>query len=282
MNTLGGVEGFALHSQDFPMSIHAELYESETAGPFMPGVFNEDLSPARSAIATAVIGLPRGRFSDRSEPPEDPGFRALLETADLGPFEVTGLSPAVHALRAIVTDISLEAPDIYDRLGCHEMLGCRYVKGSDTVVSSHAWGIAIDLTIDGQSTTDGDDAVMEALVQIAPMFNRHGFFWGYAFGLQDALHFEASDELMRKWTNAGVFEGVSSVVLPRALNIGDRGPKVRALQAALNTVLSPVEITEDGLFGPETRMAVFAIQRKVGLPPTGAAPKPVLTALGLG
>ena len=263
------------------MSIHAELSHGPGEIPLLPGTANVELNPARSAINTALIGLPRGQFGALPAEPECMDFREMLETADLGPFTVTGLRPAVRSLRAIITDISLEAPEIYDRLGCTEMLACRNVKGSKSIVSSHAWGVALDLTIDGYAQTDGADDVMEALLQLFPIFNRHGFYWGYAFRLADALHFEASDELIRSWANAGAFGAAGSLVLPRALNIGDRGPMVHALQAALNRCLQPVRIPVDGFYGPQTRMAVFALQREAGLPPTGAAPKPVLAYLGL-
>ena len=263
------------------MSIHAELSHRLGELSFLPGQANHELSPARSAINTALIGLPRGQFGALAAEPENTEFRQMLETADLGPFTVTGLRPAVRSLRAIITDISLETPEIYERVGCSEMLACRNVKGSKTIVSSHAWGVALDLTIDGKSYTDGTDAVMEALLKLFPIFNRHGFYWGYAFRLADALHFEASDELVRSWASAGAFGAAGHAALPRALNIGDRGPGVRALQAALNDRLQPLRIPVDGFFGPQTRMAVFALQRAAGLPPTGAVPKPVLSELGL-
>lgn len=264
------------------MSIHAELDVDLRAATRLPAHLNADLNPARSAINAALIGLPRGNFSAEVSKPQDPEFRSLLETADLGPFTVTGLKPAVRSLRAIVTDISLELPQLYDRIGCSEMLACRYVKGSKSIVSNHAWGLALDLTIDGKGTTDGEDEVMAAMLLLAPIFNRHGFFWGVAFGVQDACHFEASDELIRAWAAAGAFDCAAAGALPRALTLGDRGPKVSALQAALNERLAPVEVVVDGLFGPQTRLAVFALQRRLGVPPSGAAPKSVLAALGLG
>ncbi len=263
------------------MSIHAELGAQLSGMPLLPANANVDLNPARSAINTALIGLPRGQFSAVAAPPTDPDFRQMLETADLGPFEVTGLRPAVRSLRAIITDVSLEQPGLYEQLGCTEMLSCRNARGSTSIISSHAWGIALDLTVDGRSLSDGEDQLMDAMLKLVPIFNRHGFYWGYAFGLSNATHFEASDELVRSWAAAGAFDGPANAVLPRALNFGDRGPKVYALQEALNTALRPVEIAVDGLFGPQTRMAVFALQRRAGLPPTGAAPRPVLAALGL-
>ncbi|MEM9319950.1 MAG: M15 family metallopeptidase [Pseudomonadota bacterium] len=263
------------------MTIFSDLTEQMNDALSEPARLNEDLSPSRSAINAALIGLPRGEFKSEPAEPTVPEFRYLLETADLGPFTATGLAPAIRSLRAIVTDISLELPVLYERIGCAEMLACRYVKGSNCVVSSHSWGLAIDLTYEGHGKTDGQDDLMQAMKLVWPIFNRHGFYWGYAFGLQDATHFEASDQLVRAWSETGAFDTPPNLVLPRALNIGDRGPQVLALQVALNAKLRPLGIAEDGLFGPQTRMAIFALQRRAGLPPTGAAPKPVLAALDL-
>lgn len=263
------------------MNVYAETQSMDGLGTPFETAHNFELSPARTPIAAALLGLPRGTFGAEPAAPLDPHFNARMETADLGPFTVTGLEAAVGSLRGIVTDISLEAPEIYPRLGCREMLSCRLVRGAKTVVSAHSFGIALDLTVDGKGHTDGSDEVMAAVLEIAPLFNRHGFYWGLDFGLQDALHFEASDELMRQWAGSGRLGANCNAVLPRALNLGDRGPKVLALQAALNRILCPVEVPEDGLYGPETRMAVFAFQNRADLPPTGAAPKPVLAALGL-
>lgn len=243
---------------------------------------NKGLSPARNAINTALLGLPVGHFTSQPQEPTDPEFCQRIGTAEIGPIAVTGLTLAFHPLRNIMAEISAEQPEIYRRLGCSEMLSCRFVKGSSTIISNHSWGIALDLTVDGKMATDGQDDVMEVLSQIGPIFNRNGFYWGISFGLADALHFEASDQLLRSWAGAGLISGGANItILPRALNLGDRGPHVLALQRALNTSLFPVEINCDGQYGPMTRFAVQALQRKVGLPPTGAAPKPVLTALGL-
>ncbi|MEL6531941.1 MAG: M15 family metallopeptidase [Pseudomonadota bacterium] len=263
------------------MSIHTDPRLGTDLPVFDAETLNGELRPARAAINTALIGAPRGSYGAEAQPLQNAELERLLETEDLGPFQATGLKPAIAALRAIVTDISLELPDIYERLGADEMLACRRVRGSNAIISNHAWGIAIDLTIDGLRHALPGSPQFQALMDLWPIFNRHGFYWGIAFGPQDAFHFEASDQLVRRWAEEGAFGKIENVVLPRALNYGDRGPQVRHLQKALNTVLRPLSISEDGFFGGDTRMAVIALQRKAGLPPTGAAPKPVLSALGL-
>ena len=66
----------------------------------------------------------------------------------------------------------------------------------------------------------------------------------------------------------------NSWTYPNSLQQGDRGDKVRNLQYMLSILsefipdIPPVEI--DGIFGPATRQAVLAAQRRFGLPQTGA------------
>lgn len=261
--------------------IHTEPRSLSEVPVFEAKAINGELSPGRAAINTALIGAPRGTYGPAPEPLQSIALEAMMETEDLGPFRATGLSPAIAALRAIVTDISLELPHLYESLGVREMLACRRVRGSNSVISNHSWGLALDLTIDGVADVEPETPEMAALIELWPIFNRHGFYWGMAFGQENATHFEASDQLVRRWADEGAFGRIDNVVLPRALNYGDRGPEVRALQEALNRALHPMKIAVDGFFGGDTRMAVIALQRQAGLPPTGAAPKPVLSALRL-
>ena len=66
----------------------------------------------------------------------------------------------------------------------------------------------------------------------------------------------------------------NSWTFPNSLQQGDRGEKVRQLQYMLSILsdfiqdIPPVEI--DGIFGPATREAVLAAQRRFGLEQTGA------------
>ena len=57
------------------------------------------------------------------------------------------------------------------------------------------------------------------------------------------------------------------------INQGDRGIKVEHLQYMLSVLAEYIpeipEITVDGIFGPATRNAVIAAQRRFGLPQTG-------------
>jgi len=61
---------------------------------------------------------------------------------------------------------------------------------------------------------------------------------------------------------------------PGGLQVGDTGEKVRLLQYMLSVLSAHIQtippVTVDGIFGPATRAAVLAAQRRFGLPETGS------------
>lgn len=240
---------------------------------------NGNLRPVSNDTCRALIGLPRGTFGRDCQAPENPAFVAMVRTHNFGPFRATGLRPAVVALQAILDEIKASHPDIHARLGTAGMLCCRLVRGSSSVISNHSWGTAIDLKIDGKLDVRGNGLVQRGLLAISRTFNRHGWYWGAAFPTEDAMHFEASDQLIRSWAASGAF-GSPSAVPVAGLSFGSRGPAVEALQQALNDRL-PTAIVVDGLFGKDTRSAVMAFQASQGMRPTGIATAAVLRALSL-
>lgn len=240
---------------------------------------NGALRGARNDTCNTLIGRPRGSYSSTCQDPQDPGFKALLVTHDFGPFRATGIRPAVRTLQRIIDDIAAEKPDIHPILRTAGMLCCRLVTGSSTSISNHSWGTAIDIKMGDALDGRGDDRVQRGLLDIWPIFNRHGFYWGAAFPTEDSMHFEASDSLIRDWAAAGEFGAVQQG--PRqAISFGDRSTAVQRLQQALNRVM-PVKIDEDGIFGKDTRAAVIALQSREGLVPTGMVTAAVLAKLGL-
>jgi hypothetical protein len=175
----------------------------------------------------------------------------------------------------------VEQPQIYSALGTMGMLCARLVRGSQHAISNHSWGTAIDLTLNGILDRRGDGKVQVGLTAIAPIFNRHGWFWGAAFATEDAMHFEVGDQLIRKWHAAGLFGGQAPAAAPDdLLTLGDRGPDVKALQQALNR--HGANLKDDGDFGPATRAAVIALQAARGLTANGVVGPQTRAVLGLG
>jgi Putative peptidoglycan binding domain/D-alanyl-D-alanine carboxypeptidase len=180
----------------------------------------------------------------------------------------------------ILEDIRVNEPDIHGRLGTAGMLCCRFVRGSRCAISNHSWGTAIDLTIDGVLDTPGDNRAQRGLLQIHSYFNNHGFYWGAAFPTEDAMHFEASDQLVREWQASGELGPVPQPTTHASLlEFGDRGADVLALQDLLRKVLAAADIARDGVFGTATRAAVIEFQARNGLAPDGVVGRKTMETL---
>ena len=93
---------------------------------------------------------------------------------------------------------------LYAVLTTAGMTCCRAVRGSTTNYSNHSWGTAIDMSIKGVLTPLGSTTVQEGIAEAAPFFLAERFFWGAGYSSRkDAMHFEASHELIQDWKKAG-------------------------------------------------------------------------------
>lgn len=248
----------------------------------LPGVdrrtINGKLEPARNGTMLALIGNPRGTYDQECRAPTNPRIADMMETADFGPFRATGLAPAVARLKVILADVMRELPEVHAALGTAGMMCCRLVRGSTTSISDHSWGTAIDLTLGGKLDKRGDDRCQRGLLAMAPIFNRHGFYWGAAFPTEDSMHFEASEGLINEWAKEGLFGPVPPSVDIGIMTIGDRSAVVEELQRRLNLKLA-VDINVDGIFGKDTRAAVMEFQRRAGLRVDGVVRDELLKVL---
>jgi hypothetical protein len=233
----------------------------------IPDGINPGLNGARQITMKSLLGSPRGTFGKDCLPVTNPNLRKLITTADVGPFRVTGLAPAVETLKAVFADVQKEDPEVFAALGSSGMLCARLVRGSASSISNHSWGTAIDINLNGNLDARGNRKVQVGLARIAPIFNRHGMYWGAGFPIEDAMHFELSDQKIRQLHADGVFSGSPAKLPEAALSIGDRGQMVKKLQEALNK--QGEELTTDGIFGTGTHAAVIAFQAKHGLTTDG-------------
>lgn len=160
---------------------------------------NQGLTPVSNAFMVQALGQPREAYSADCQPMTNPILRRHVVTQPIGSFSVTGLRPAVNSLIAAIAQIQKDQPAIYAILGTAGMLCCRFVRGSQTSISNHSWGTAIDFTLNGILDRRGDDQVQIGLTLIAPIMNQHGWYWGAAFRTEDAMHFEASRSLITQW-----------------------------------------------------------------------------------
>ena len=245
----------------------------------IPTSINVGVSPARQATMLSLLGNPRSHYDDVCREVTNEKLKPLMALASVGPFRVQGLKPAVESLKTIFEDVRVLQPDVFEALGTAGMLCARLVRGSTQSISNHSWGTAIDVTLDGVLDARGDDRVQEGLSRIAPIFNRHGWFWGAGFRTEDAMHFEAGDDLIRRWHVNGHLGTIAAHLPDPLLTVGDRGPDVVALQRRLNELGAAV--TEDGVFGMGTHAAVIAFQAGHGLRPDGAVGSQTRAALQL-
>ena len=165
------------------------------------GSLNHGLTAADNQFMLSTLGAPRSSYSQDDQPLTNVHLNRNIVTANVGPFRVRGLSPAVNSLKHVMTDIFARQPDVYRILGTVGMLVCRYVRGSKHKISNHSWGTAVDLTLNHQLDSRGNGKVQYGLTLIAPIFNSHGWFWGAGFPIEDGMHFEGSRSTIKRWAS---------------------------------------------------------------------------------
>ncbi len=245
----------------------------------IPNNINPGVSPARQLTMKTLLGIPRGNFNQDCQPVTNLVLKNLVTTDDVGPFKVTGLGPAVESLKQVIADIRTEEPEVFAGLGSSGMLCARFVRGSHVSISNHSWGTAIDLNLNGNLDERGNNKVQVGLSRIAPIFNRHNWFWGAGFPTEDGMHFELSDEKIRELHDSGIFGSTGTPPPEGTLSLGDRGQAVKRLQEKLTAL--GANLTPDGVFGPATHAAVVAFQAKNGLTPDGVVGPRTRQALGI-
>jgi hypothetical protein len=166
------------------------------------GTINSGLVAVNNRLMTTFFGKPRDDFSEQCQPVSNPTLKRNMTTTNVGPFTVTGMSPAIQSLGGVMAEIRREHSEVYTALGTAGMLCCRWVRGSTTSISNHSWGTAIDLKLNGVLDARGNNRVQYGLTLIAPIFNRHGWYWGAGFTTEDAMHFEAGRALVESWRSA--------------------------------------------------------------------------------
>ena len=176
---------------------------------------NVGLTAPGNAHMLALFGHPvtGGAYRPNGDctPVDNAAFRGLLETTSIGPMRVTGLRPAVRSLEDIMRRVSTELPDLFAIVGTAGMHCARFTKirqpdGSVRIgpgISNHSWGTAIDLTLEGELDRQGNNLTQRGLLVLSSYFNAAGWYWGAAFPVEDAMHFEASRALIARWKQAG-------------------------------------------------------------------------------
>ncbi|CAB5155634.1 D-alanyl-D-alanine carboxypeptidase [uncultured Caudovirales phage] len=173
----------------------------------VPYDVNRGLTGPTSGLMKVMLGVPSPTPTVNCSPLKNKKLAPRMITANVGPFNVTGFDLAVRSLKEVITEIRAKYPDM--KLSCAGMLCCRLVRGTKVgSISNHSWGTAIDLKIDGVLDERGDHKVQHGLHLIAPIFNKHGWYWGAHFSTEDGMHFEISVEKLKQWKAAGLLAGL--------------------------------------------------------------------------
>ncbi len=164
---------------------------------------NKGLTVPTPSFMIGKFGPPREDLSADCQPMTNPRLASLLEDQMVGPVQVKMLKPAIESLQTIFDNIQRADPDLYARINTSGSLCVRFIRGSTTNVSNHSFGTAVDLNIDGHLDDLGDGRTQLGLTILSDFFNAEGWVWGAAYGREDSMHFEVSEEKINEWIAAG-------------------------------------------------------------------------------
>lgn len=164
---------------------------------------NKGITVAGPRFLEQTLGRPRETLSDDCEPMTHPDLKAKLVLADVGPIKVRMLQPAVESLRRVFERVKDSDPDLHARINTAGSLCVRRIRGSRSALSSHSFGLAVDLNIDGKLDTLGDGNTQLGLTILADFFRSEGWIWGAGFTREDSMHFEVSREQVEAWRAEG-------------------------------------------------------------------------------
>ncbi len=165
---------------------------------------NEGITVGTPSFLKEMLGSPRDVLSDDCEPMTSPDLKALLVLADVGPIRVQMLQPAVDSLTRVFENVRTIDPDLYARINTAGSLCVRQIRGTTGLASTHSFGLAVDLNIDGHLDILGDGKTQLGLTILADFFRAEGWVWGAAFGREDSMHFEISRQMLVQWRQEGV------------------------------------------------------------------------------
>ncbi len=160
---------------------------------------NKGLTVPTSSWLIQTFGPPADNLGDTCAKMTNPRLAGLLQNSQVGPVKVSMLKPAIDSLGVVLEKVKLADPDLYARINTAGALCVRLVRGSASSVSSHSFGLSVDLNIDGVLDTLGDGRTQLGLTILSDFFNADGWVWGAGYGREDSMHFEASKELIESW-----------------------------------------------------------------------------------
>ena len=164
---------------------------------------NQGLQVAGGSYLSEKLGRPREDLNDNCQPMTNPDLKAKLITEQVGPIRVSMLQPAITSLKVVFENIRSVDSDLYARINTAGALCVRRIRGTQNSLSTHSYGLAVDLNIDGQLDNFTDGKTQLGLTIIADFFNDEGWVWGAGFRREDSMHFEISRRQLDQWLAEG-------------------------------------------------------------------------------
>lgn len=166
----------------------------------IPVGINTKYHGARVSTMRTLFGSPTTKLTaDCQNDHVSATIKHRIETRNVGPFRVTGLDLFLDILEKMFAEYKVKHPQAYADLCTAGVLCVRLVRGSNKSPSNHCWGTAIDLGFGGVIDSRGDGYCFQGLLDLYAIAKKYKLFWGASFNTEDAMHFEASEELIREW-----------------------------------------------------------------------------------
>lgn len=164
---------------------------------------NPGINVASPTFLEQFLGRPREVLSDNCEPMTNPKLKKLLVLETVGPIRVRMLQPAADSIKRVFAKVQAVDPDLYARINTSGSLCVRQIRGTRGRTSTHAFGLAVDLNIDGRLDNFADGKTQLGLTILADFFREEGWVWGAGFSREDSMHFEVSKQMLEQWRKEG-------------------------------------------------------------------------------
>jgi hypothetical protein len=164
---------------------------------------NKGLEIAGPTYLESVFGKPRTVLTSKCEGMTNKRLASKMTTERVGPIRVRMLRPALDSLGRVFEKVKATDPDLYARINTAGALCVRHIRGAPGRTSTHAFGLSVDLNIDGKLDRLGDGKTQLGLTILADFFKTEGWYWGAGFSREDSMHFEVSRGMVDKWIAEG-------------------------------------------------------------------------------
>ncbi len=131
----------------------------------------------------------------------------------------------------------------------------RFIRGSKTALSNHSWGTAFDINAawNGLNKTPPSAGQKGSLVELVPIANEFGFFWGGHYNSRlDGMHFELA--VLNKFHKTFLIENTVSAAENQSVVLPKDAPSSTTASGETPNIATP-PITIQGEIAPDENEA---------------------------